>query len=260
MLVLKLVLVPSLIALVTVANRRWGPRVGGLVATLPLVAGPALFFLSVEQGAEFAAAAARGTLAALAAVASAAVAYAWAAQRAPWWASLPVAWASFLVVTLAVQAARPGLIVAFVLAVASFAVSRAVLPPARGPRAAAAPPAWDLPLRMVAAAALVLTVTALAERLGPRLTGALTPFPVVLTILLAFMHAGQGAATAVRFLQAFLPGMWTFAVFCLVLALVLPPLGVAAGFTLALATQLVLQGALFASPRVGRRALDHAPR
>jgi len=103
---------------------------------------------------------------------------------------------------------------------------------------------------MLSAMALVLVVTAMAERLGPRLTGALTPFPVVLTIILAFTHAGQGAATTVRFLPGFLPGMWSFAVFCFVLSLALPPLGVAAGFAVALATQLAVQGALLAWLRV----------
>jgi hypothetical protein len=249
-LVLKVVLVPALIALVTVANRRWGPRVGGLLASMPLVAGPALFFLSVEQGTGFAAEAAHGTLAALTAVAGSAVAYAWLAQRTPWWASLPASWACFLVMTLLIQGVRPGLVPALIGAVASFLAGRAVLPAARGPRPRATARAWDLPLRMFSAMALVLVVTEMAEWLGPRLTGALTPFPVVLTILLAFTHAGQGVATAVRFLQGFLPGMWSFAVFCFVLSLALPPFGVAVGFPVALATQLAVQGAMLAWLRI----------
>ena len=46
-LLLKLVLVPGLIALVTVAGRRFGPRIGGWLNALPLVAGPVLFFLAL---------------------------------------------------------------------------------------------------------------------------------------------------------------------------------------------------------------------
>ena len=46
-LLLKLVLVPGLIALVTLAGRRFGPRVGGWLNALPLVAGPVLFFLAL---------------------------------------------------------------------------------------------------------------------------------------------------------------------------------------------------------------------
>ena len=36
---------------------------------------------------------------------------------------------------------------------------------------------------------LVLTVTELADQLGPGISGAFTPFPVALTVLLAFTHA-----------------------------------------------------------------------
>ena len=46
-LLLKLVLVPGLIALVTMAGRRFGPRIGGWLNALPLVAGPVLFFLAL---------------------------------------------------------------------------------------------------------------------------------------------------------------------------------------------------------------------
>ena len=52
-LLLKLVLVPGLIALVTLAGRRFGPRLGGRLNALPLVAGPVLFFLALEQGDAF---------------------------------------------------------------------------------------------------------------------------------------------------------------------------------------------------------------
>ena len=52
-LLFKLVLVPGLIALVTMAGRRFGPRVGGWLNALPLVAGPVLFFLALEQGDQY---------------------------------------------------------------------------------------------------------------------------------------------------------------------------------------------------------------
>ena len=50
------------------------------------------------------------------------------------------------------------------------------------------------------------------------MSGAITPFPIATTILLAFTHAQQGAPAAVGFLRAFLPAMWSFALFCFVLA------------------------------------------
>ena len=53
MLLLKLLLVPGLVAAVTLAVRRWGPAVGGWLAGLPVVAGPVLVFYAIEQGDAF---------------------------------------------------------------------------------------------------------------------------------------------------------------------------------------------------------------
>ncbi|MBE0594507.1 MAG: hypothetical protein IH616_19125, partial [Gemmatimonadales bacterium] len=50
MLVLKLTLVPLLIAGVTMIGRRWGARIAGMFAAMPVVAGPIAMFLTLEQG------------------------------------------------------------------------------------------------------------------------------------------------------------------------------------------------------------------
>ena len=57
-LVLKLLLVPSLLATVTLVARRWGANVAGWLASFPIVAGPVLLVLTLEQGAAFGARAA----------------------------------------------------------------------------------------------------------------------------------------------------------------------------------------------------------
>lgn len=240
--VLKLVLVPVLVLAVSLAGRRWGPRVSGLLTSLPIVSGPALFFLAVEQGDPFAAEASRAALVALVAVAASGLAYAWASLRTPWWLSLPACWLSFVVVSLALLAGRWSAVAALAAALASFALARALLPALPAPDRPPARAAWDLPLRMLAAMTLVMVVTELAYRLGPNLSGAFTPFPVALSVLLAFSHAQQGPATAIRFLRGFVPGMWSMAVFCFVAALTLAPLGRWAGFLLAVAVVIPAQG------------------
>lgn len=242
---LKLVLVPGLIALVTLGGRRFGLRVGGWLNALPLVAGPVLFFLALEQGDAFVARAAEATLAGLAAVAAFAVVYAWIALAWPWWVCVLVGWAAFGVLTIGFQAVHWAAASGLALALAAFSVARFLLPrlPEAPPPARA--PAWDLPLRMVSAVALVLVITGLAAWLGPRLSGAITPFPIATTILLAFTHAQQGAPAAVGFLRAFLPAMWSFALFCFVLAVGVVGLGRDLGFLLALAVHLLVQGAVW---------------
>ena len=65
LLILKLLVAPGLVAGVTLAVRRWGPAIGGWLSGMPVVAGPVLVFITIEQGAAFGAQAAHATLAGL---------------------------------------------------------------------------------------------------------------------------------------------------------------------------------------------------
>ncbi len=101
----------------------------------------------------------------------------------------------------------------------------------------------DLPWRMVAAAALVLAVSALAASVGPRLSGLFAMFPVMSTVLVGFSHRQSGGAFAVRLLRGMVAGYYAFACFCAVLALALPVHGIAIAFLAALATALPVHAA-----------------
>src|SRR5207244_183969 len=232
---LKLTLVPVFIAGVTLGSRRWGPRIGGWLNAVPMVARPALLFLTIEQGAAFASRAPLNTPAGLIGVATFSLAYGWAALRRPWWIALATGWAAFAVVTVVLHAVPWQPWSALVASAAAFGLARVALPRLHGAFRQAPPPAWDLPLRMAAAVVLVVTVTELAERLGPRLSGTLTPIPIASAILLGFTHAQQGATAAIAFLRTFLPAMWSFVLFCFVLTIALVPFGWLLGFARELA-------------------------
>ncbi|HET7343732.1 MAG TPA: hypothetical protein VFL90_19870 [Methylomirabilota bacterium] len=244
LLVLKLVLVPALVAGATLGARRWGPRIGGWLTALPLVAGPTLFFLAMEQGHVFAARAALATLVGLVSVAAFGVVYGRVALRHRWPLTLLAGWAAFGVATALAHPVRWTPLTALAVALLAFALALRLLPPEHPHPPPAASPAWDLPLRMLGTLAVVLTVTHVAERLGPALSGALTPFPIALSVVLAFAQAQQGPALAIGLLRGFFPAMWGFALFCLVVALAMAPLGPGAAFALALATQALAHGVL----------------
>src|SRR5947199_5249622 len=110
-LLLKIVLVPALVASVTIAGRRWGPRIGGWLTALPVVAGPTLCFYAIEQGNGFAARAAQTTLAGLVALSAHSVAYAWGVRRVTWPVSITLGWLAFAGVTLALYQVQLSLIV-----------------------------------------------------------------------------------------------------------------------------------------------------
>jgi hypothetical protein len=240
-LLLKLLLVPGLVAGVTLAVRRWGPAVGGWLAGLPVVAGPVLVFYALEQGTLFAARAANGTLTGLLATVAFVVAYASASARFSWLACVVVGWTVFFAAVLVLHATQFGPVLSLGCVVAATVMGRRALPPLV-PLAAAASVRHarsDLPVRLGATATLVVTLTGLADRLGSTLSGLLNAFPVLTTIIAAFTHAQRGRAAMVAFLNGYLQSVVGFALFCAVMAATLPSLGLARALISALIVQLL---------------------
>jgi hypothetical protein len=67
-LALKITLAPALVVAATLAARRWGDRVGGIVIAIPIVAGPVLLVLALDHGRAFVQHAATGALVGIVAV------------------------------------------------------------------------------------------------------------------------------------------------------------------------------------------------
>lgn len=241
LLLLRLVLVPIFIALVTLAARRWGPRAAAFVTALPAVAGPTLLFYAVQQGRVFAAHAAESTLLGLVGVAAFCAAYGYASRRLRWFACLILGWVAFGVLTMLFRGVNVPAIAGLAIAVGALMLVRVLLPPPGPWQPGRSTPRWDLPMRMLSAAALVFALTSAAARLGPALSGLLTPFPIATAIIAGFIHAQQGTGAVLRFLRGYMPGLCSFAIFCFVLAVMLPAYGVAMTFIAALATQVASQ-------------------
>jgi hypothetical protein len=217
LLLLKLLLVPSLVASVTLASRRWGLRVGGVLTALPMVAGPTLCFYALEQGHPFAASAARTAMLGIAATAAFCVTYARAARSLGWPASIAAGWAALAIVaTLVYQFPNLRGVGEFAMASVALFTGRLLIPSQNITQAAAAAPRWDLPLRMISSATVVVAFTGLAALLGARLSGLVSAFPVVTMVLAVFTHAQHGPSSVATFLRAVLRGLYGFAVFCLV--------------------------------------------
>jgi len=246
LLAIKLLLAPGFVVGASVIARRFGPRVGGLIAGLPVVAGPILLAYALAHGRAFAAGAAAGTLLGLVSLVAFVVVYARLAGRLSWGASMLAGWLAFALATVAFSALSVGAGEALAIAGAGLLVGLASLPrPGSGERLQWTPPAWDLPLRAGCALALVLALTAIAGWLGPRLSGLLAPFPIIATVLATFTHAQRGTDELLRLLRGLVSGFGAFAVFCFTLALSLRRLDTASAFALATALALLTQvGAL----------------
>jgi hypothetical protein len=190
------------------------------------------------------------------------VVFARVAHAHGWPAAVAAGWLGFLAVALAFSATSIPAGVAAVLAAGAFALAPRLLP--ADPHVDDGPidalPGWDLPARAIATALLVLGLTGAAAGLGPTLTGVLTPFPVSTTVLAAFVLALEGPVPADALLRGFLRGAFGFVAFCLLVAVLVIPLGAAAAFALALlgalAAQLIARAVVsaHARPRAGAGA------
>jgi hypothetical protein len=255
-LLLKAALAPLLILLATLAGRRWGPGVGGWLAGLPLTSGPVSLILALEQGPEFAARAAVGTLLGLVSLALFSLAYRVAAPRTGWMGCLTAALGAFAASTLAVQSVAPPPSLAFLLVCLILALVAAAMAWAGAPRAAPRLGPADLAIRMTLAALLVATLTGVAARLGPALAGSLSPLPVFGTLLATFAHRDQGPGAAVQLLRGMVMGSFGFAAFMLIVGALLVTLGLGLTYTLAVATALAVHGLTLL---LVRRAVAPAP-
>lgn len=246
-LVLKIVVTPLLIGAASLAGRRWGPAVSGWLVGLPLTTGPITFFLALSHGAAFAAATSVGVLAGALSEAVFCLAYAHTGRRFGWPVSLLAGCAAFALATLALQHVSLPLLPLFCAVVAALLLTLMLMP--RGTvkeRRDSAPPAWDLPARMVVATAFVVALTELASKLGPHLTGLLAPFPLYASILAIFAHRQQGWAAASGVLRGLQLGLLGFASFFLMLGVLLERAGIAFAFGAAITAALAVQGSTLA--------------
>ena len=242
LLALKLVLTPLLIGGASLAARRWGPAVGGLIVALPLTSGPVAFFLALDYGAAFAAEAVVGSLGGLVAIVAFSLAYAAAGSRFGAGAGLVAAALAYVVTGLLVRPFVDASIwLLLALVVSSVTLALRLLP--RGGKRTAAPrhPRWDLPARMAIATGLVVGLTAIAPRLGPQTSGLVATFPVYVAVMAAFTQRHQGAPAAIDVLRGLLAGLFGTAAFYVVVHLAIVPMGIAAAFLLATSITLGIQ-------------------
>ena len=140
LLIAKLLLAPLLVIGASLAGRRWGPRVSGLLVALPLVAGPILFIASAEHGVRFGAHAASASLLGLAALAAFVVVVVKTSDSRAWLRVLAAGWVVYLTVALAFSTVTPAPVIGLTIASSAFLLAGLLTRsrgPARSPAAAA---------------------------------------------------------------------------------------------------------------------------
>ena len=222
-LALKLLLAPAFVVATSVVVRRRGSFVGGLVGGLPVVAGPILIVLAVVHGRRFGHDAANAALLGMLSLTAFAVVYARLAARSPWPVALVAGWLAFGAFTaaLAVATDRPPPLAGLLVAFAGFGAGLVLLPATKAAGGEEVHPPWDLPMRALAAAVMVVAITGLSSSLGSELSGLIAPFPVITSVLAAFTHAQRGPAETARLLRGMLGGFFVYALLVFAFALAL---------------------------------------
>jgi len=244
-LVLKLVLVPILIGLVSVAERRWGPAVSGWLIGLPLTAAPVVLVLALEQGIGFAIKTSQGIILGYISQAVFCLAYAWLSSRYNCPSSVLLGWSVFFTVTVALDWVSVPLIICFTAVVLSLVLILKLFPKIAIVASRRETSSWQIPIRILAATATVLLITALATWLGPQLSGLLAVFPVYATVLAVSIQRSQGATPVAQLLHGVVVGSFTAATFFLIIAATMENFGIFVAFALAIVIALAIHGCSF---------------
>lgn len=240
-LALVAVLAASLVGLSTLAGRRWGHEVAGLVGAFPLIVGPVLLLAAERQDAATAARTAVGTLLGLVTLSGFALVYARSASRSQWPVSVALGWTAAAALGILAGRIEAGFLAALAAAALSIVLARAGLPDRRGAMIAPTLPRWELPVRMALTVALIVGLTAAGERFGPAVAGILAALPTLASVLAVFTHARFGPEALVSMLRGMLGGLAGFVVFCALIALLVEPAGVPLAFALATAAAALAQ-------------------
>ena len=246
---LKIALPPLLVAAVSLAARRWGPTVGGLLLGLPWMTGPVLFFLALDKGTDFAVDACTGIELGVVCIAAFMLAYGAVSAFGRWPVSLAAAAVAFGASAWAIKDVALTLPASAAAAAVSLAVVYLLLPRWRTPAVSAALPWWDIPARMLTAFTLVTIIMLSADALGPRLSGIVSTYPAMMTVVGAFTHHQWGREAVLHMLHGLALSMLMFVVFFLAVGLSLPSVGLEPSFAVAAALVLAIDAILLLAMR-----------
>jgi hypothetical protein len=238
-LIVKMAVTAAFLLAATVTAERAGPLVGGLVATLPISAGPVYIFLALDHDAHFIAQSALGSLVTNSFNVVFALTYALLAQKRNLLVSLAGAFAAWVALIWASGAVVWTLAAAVVLNIVILGFSFWLSAPLRHAPMPRVQTRWyDLILRAAMVALLVGTVVTLSFRIGPTASGNLAVFPIVLTSIMIILHHRVGGPATAAVMANAVIGLGGFAIAVIVLNLTADRLGSPLALSLTLAVSL----------------------
>ncbi|TVP43599.1 MAG: hypothetical protein EA345_16655 [Halomonas sp.] len=238
---------------VSLAAVRLGPKIGGVLAGMPIVLGPGYFFMIREQSDSFVADAALGSLQAMLATLLFCLSYVLLAKRLGAFVSVACA-ALIWILAAAIADQLPG---GVYLALALFGVtllfSRAYINSiGLSSKPVAAPVRWgDLLVRGVLAGAVVCLATILLVNFDPAISGIVLSFPIGMLTIALTLHQRYGVEVARVTLANTQLGMLSLVAFCAVLSSSIELLPSSFAFWFALFLSVLVSTFLWLLSRLG---------
>jgi hypothetical protein len=231
-----------LVTLASALAEALGPFWGGLIASLPVSAGPAYVFLALDHDQDFVAASALSGLVANAGTGLFLIVYSVLAGHRPQWQSLGPAVLAWLIASVMLRQFAWSAATALVLNLLTYGAGFIVLSRVRPPNNVRAPAVrsrlFDLPARAVAVAAFVLIVVAASSFLGARATGMMAVFPISIISLILIVRPRIGGLASSLLAASALRSMLGFGMMLLALHFAIVSLDVPAAFVVALSVSL----------------------
>lgn len=251
-LLVRMAVTAAFLIAATVTAERAGPLIGGLVATLPISAGPIYIFLAIDHDAAFIGASALGSMLSNAVNIAFSLTYCLLAQKRSLTESLAGAFLMWgLLIWLLGNQLQLGLWGTIGVNVVAVIIALAVqsrLPSIHFPRMRTY---WyDYFLRAGMVATLVGVVVTLSYHIGPAASGNLAVFPIVLTSIAIILHSRVGGRATATVLAHSAVGLGGFGLAMLALHLTAVPLGSVWALTLTLAVSIAVNLIIFFIRRV----------
>ena len=243
MLILKLTIVPLFICLITLAGRKWGAGIAGLLAGFPVVAGPIVIFIAIEQGTDFASISALSATSAVIILMLFTITYSWSSLKFRCPLALLFSVIVWLIFAFFLASISLKPLTAYACAGISLFITPFILPNKKS-ISPLETRLHDLPWRMLLGACLTIGVTTLASHLGGSWSGILAVFPVISLVLAVFIHLTQGHAQVVKMFRGMINGLYSFITFFFILAILWPHQSIIKACALAIIAGTAVQGAV----------------
>jgi hypothetical protein len=245
-LAVKMAMTAFVVVITSIVVERSGAFVGAMIAALPTAAGAAYVILAIEHPVSFIAASALGTVATTAAVSIYCLAYAALAQRHGLLLCLTVSLLIWFIAAGLLRLVDWTPLTAVILNAVVFAVTIPLSSSYRtsGPPKKFIRTPFDIPMRALAAAIVIATVTTASYSIGSFASGMFAVFPIVMCSSVVILHprvGGKATASMLAHAQIALIGL---ALGFLVVHFLAEPLGawwaISAGITVSVAWSAML--------------------